>query len=163
MKKLILILSVFVFGCNTEQAEVESATWEAVPVTNEFGEEKEGELAIVGVFKGTMTDPIRGNAPLKAKILVQGDVISINLLEHGIQKATFRESSSLSLDLKAGEEVKSIDLFYFKGHIFEKGEGQIMEVLNNESEPIKALIKQGQTKYLFEIDPTGLKELLATI
>lgn len=163
MKKLILILSVFLFGCNTEQAEVESATWEAVPITDEFGEVKEGGSAIVGIFEGTMSDPSTESATLKVKILVQGETVSISLLEHGIQKATFKESSSLTLDLKTEEEVKSIDLFYFKGHIFEKEEGQIMEVLNNESNPIKALIKQGQTKYLFEIDPTGLKELLATI
>lgn len=163
MKKLILILSVFVFGCNTEQAEVESATWEAVPITDELGEVKEGESAIAGVFEGTMSDPSTESATLKVKILVQGETVSISLIENGNQKAVFPESSSLSLDLKVKEEVKKIDLFYFKGHIFEKEEGQIMGVLNNESEPIKALIKQGQTKYLFEIDPTGLKELLATI
>lgn len=163
MKKLILILSVFVFGCNTKQTEIKNATWEAIPITDEFGEVKEGGSAIVGVFEGTMSDPSTESAPLKAKILVQGETVSISLIKDGNQKAVFPESSSLSLDLKAKEEVNKIDLLYFKGHIFEKEEGQIMEILNNESEPIKALIKQGQTKYLFEIDLTGLKELLATI
>ncbi len=163
MKKLILILCIFLFGCNAEQSKVVSATWEAVPITNELGEEKAGERGIRGLFEGTMSDPGTESAPLKAKILVQGETISLSLLEYGDQKAVFPESSSLNLDLKAGEMVKSIDLFYFKGHIFEKEEGQIMEVLNNQTEPIKALIKQGQSKYLFEIDPTGLKELLTTI
>lgn len=160
MKKLILILSVCVFGCNTEQATQENETWKAVPVVDDFGEPVAGETGITGKFNGADAQ----NMPVGLLLSVQDSLVSVSIFDNSEFKASFPELATLGFSIKnAKGETKEGDLFFFQGYIFEKEGETILNTLKSEQEPFKMLINYKLEKYLFEVDPAGFQDLLAAI
>lgn len=160
MKYLFLILSVCVIGCDTKQATQENETWKVVTVVDDFGEPVAGETRITGKFKGVNAQ----NMPVGLLLSVQDSLVSVSIFDNAEFKVSFPELAALSFSIKnaKGETAKG-DLFCFQGYIFEKEGEAILNTLKNEQKPFKILIEHKLEKYLFEVDPVGFKDLLATI
>jgi hypothetical protein len=143
------------------------SAWEIAKVFDEFGDEVKGEGAIIGIFEGKMSYSATTNSDLKVKVEVGKDKESyITFYEYGNREGNLPDKKLFNIKIKKEDgETEFVEQFSMNNRLTDTKGALIGKVLE-QSTPLKINVdlkrasQYANAVYSFEIDPSGLKEIL---
>jgi hypothetical protein len=136
-------------------------------VKDEFGDVIPGKSAIGADIQGTMSNSATSNAPLIVRIQLEDSSMYTSFYEYGREpQAKLPENEFITIKIKlANGDVSQLKLFLFQNYLTDSHK-DFFNLLMSQSSPIKVIVDLStvssyeSTIYNFEIDPTGLKNIL---
>ena len=155
-----------------QEAEVQTpepakSAWNQTGVVDEFGDIIEGKSIISSNSTGKFSNSATADSDLTVRMqLVEGNIYAFFYEYNSEPQAHLPESEFINVKVKVeGGEVIKVKQFLFN-HMMCDTEGELTALVKNQTSPLKVIVdlstidKYSHTTYQFEIDPTGLSELL---
>jgi hypothetical protein len=143
--------------------------WQTIQVKDEFGDVVAGKSIISARFEGVMSNSAaRDELLIVVPQIEDSNSMYIRFYEYGRDvPTTTSENKFILVDVRFNSgETKTIELFMFNG-ILGDNDGKLLKLLTAQDKPVKIRVdfsrayQHESTVYLFELDPTGLKEVIA--
>lgn len=152
---------------NQETSTNSESAWEKVQVVDEFGDVIEGKGAILGIFKGKMSNSATSNSDVTVKIQLGKETDSyITFYEYDNVPGNLPEKKMFSIKIKKENgETEFIEQFSMNNMMTDT-KGVLIQKAMEQNEPLKVNVDLSRasqyenTVYNFEIDTKGLAELL---
>lgn len=172
--KFMIIISLALISCksNTENPQteenksekIEKSKWEIVDIVDEFGDPT-GKKSILGLFKGKMSNSATNNADLTVKVNFEDKSTLMTFYEYGDMQGNLPDGKFFNIDIKKENgEIEKLNQFTYKNMLFDDS---LLKVrILEQKKPLKVSIdlsranQYDNTKYIFEIDPSGLVDLI---
>jgi len=152
---------------NTEVKKENESAWQVVQVKDEFGDIIEAESALVGTFKGTMSNSATSDAGLTVKMQILDSKIYSTFYKYNRKtKAQLPDSKFMKIKIKvsSGEVLEAEQFLY--GNMMVDSDKELLNILLSQDKEVKVIAdisnanKYSNEIYKFVIDPNGLKEVL---
>lgn len=156
------------------------SSWEIAHYVDDFGDETD-EVYLQGVFSGEFSNTATTNSELSVIVGVEyvmmetdvtdegyglnNTIISFRLLEYNDHKATYNQGEKMTLKVKANDEISEYDIVGVapNGDLSISGIGSPnafdLETIWQNGGSTSCIIEIGSSKYSFEIDGAGYREL----
>lgn len=152
---------------NKEVNKKTESAWQVFQVKDEFGDIVEGKSTIGAEFKGTMSNSAVSGADLTVRMQVQDSTIYSIFYEYSREpQAKLPESKHLTIKVKVSSgEVLEVKQLLYKNMMVDSRK-ELLKILLSQDKPVKIIAdislvdKYANDVYNFEIDPSGLKEVL---
>jgi hypothetical protein len=163
---LTSLLCVLTLSLTAQEPIIKSA-WVESPVVDEFGDIIEGESIITSSSQGKFSNSATSDSDLTVNMqIVDGSIYAVFYEYNSAPQAHLPENAFINVKAKveSGEIVKVQQFLY--NHIMCDTEGELTSLVLNQSSPLKVIVdlstidKYSYTTYQFEIDPSGLSQLL---
>jgi hypothetical protein len=144
------------------------SAWQVVKVKDEFGDIVQGKSTIAADFKGKMSNSIISDADLTVtmQILADSTIVGIFYEYNKKPQAKLPETQYITAKIKLADgEVTKVKMLLFHNMMWDNDK-KLFKLLMTQSSPIKVIVDLSDisqyetTIYNFEIDPSGLKDLL---
>jgi len=156
----LLILLTLLSSCNTNKYN----TWSIINFTDEFGEKQSSAIGYEAFFRGKMENNISGNDDLTINVQIEDTTVRMIFYEYNKNIITqLPENEFVNARIKlSNNEIKDIQMFCYQNRLFDAQKGELLKLILSQNKPVKIFINlyQINTKYNFEIDPIGLKNIL---
>jgi hypothetical protein len=147
--------------------EPAKSAWNQTGVVDEFGDIIEGKSIISSNSTGKFSNSATADSDLTVKMqLVEGNIYALFYEYNREPQAHLPESEFINVKVKVeGGEVIKVKQFLYN-HMMCDTEGELTALVKNQTSPLKVIVdlstidKYSNTTYQFEIDPSGLSELL---
>jgi hypothetical protein len=167
MKTFFTLTLCFLTLSITAQEPIIKSAWVESPVVDEFGDIIEGESIITSSSQGKFSNSATSDSDLTVNMqIVDGSIYAVFYEYNSAPQAHLPENEFINVKAKveSGEIVKVQQFLY--NHIMCDTEGELTSLVLNQSSPLKVIVdlstidKYSYTTYQFEIDPSGLSQLL---
>jgi ribosome-binding protein aMBF1 (putative translation factor) len=143
------------------------SAWKVTQIKDEFGDIVEGKSTIAAAFEGTMSNSAVSDEDLTVRMQVQDSTIYSLFYEYGREpQSQLPDSKYLTIKVKVSSgEVLEAKQFLYKNMMLDTDK-ELLNILLNQDKPVKVIAdisradKYSSGVYLFEIDPSGLKEAI---
>lgn len=185
----LIFISLMIFGCGSENTsqnqknsesnseevaesnprkEEKKSAWEFAKVVDEFGDEVKGESAVIGIFTGRMSNSATSDADVTVKVQVGNDkkTTFITFYEYGNNPGNLPDRKLFNIKIKKDDGSTEFVEQFSMNNMLADTKGILLEKILAQSEPLKVNVdlsranQYDKTVYNFEIDPSGLSELM---
>jgi hypothetical protein len=164
-----MIIGIILTSCGsgTEKKTENESAWQILQVKDEFGDIVEGKSTIAADFEGTMSNSAVSGAELTVRMQVEDSTIYSTFYEYSREpQAQLPDSKFLTIKVKVsnGEVLEAKQFLY--GNMMVDSDKELLKILLSQDKPVKVIAdisradKYANGIYNFDIDPSGLKEVL---
>lgn len=143
------------------------SAWQVVPIVDAFGDEVPGKSAIIGLFEGRMKNGLGSNQKVTVKVQITEDYKTfITFYEYGSSIGTLPKEDIFKIQIKKSDGSSEFIQQFSYDNILSDSKGILGKAFLAQSEPLKVNVDLSRhsgyltTVYNFEIDPTGLTDLM---
>jgi hypothetical protein len=167
---LAIVIAITITSCTNDAGSKTKPVWQIEQLKDEFGDKVEGETAIVANFNGKMYNSAVSGANLTVRMTLYDSLFFTDFFEYSTPPSAYlSDSDNVIIDLKLSNGEKIEVKQFLRKNLMCDFENELFDIILSQNKPIKVIVDLSKANefsnatYYFEIDPTGLKDLLKKI